>query len=129
MRRQLWTIKAGLYRSVRSLPGLAGILESENRAVRNLLEQIPGDSTWRVLDAGTGRGNGLSLLKSEFDHLYAMDFSRRMLRKTHPGYPDTNYAVADVGSMPHRDSVFDLVTCIGVAEYVPDFAALLSEIH
>lgn len=105
------------------------------KLVLRSIDRHTGVTGGLALDVGVGGGK---LLKSLFQRnwrVYGVDFSYDMVRRVggrvfdRNGDPLDTLLVGDVESLPVKSEKFDLVTCIGVLEYVASVAAALSEIN
>lgn len=86
-----------------------------------------------VLDVGCGAG-ALVVSMTELGHrVHGVDISPGMVEKAREysgehGVKPENIQTAAVESLPFDDSAFDVVTCVGVLEYVSDAKAALAEL-
>jgi ubiquinone/menaquinone biosynthesis C-methylase UbiE len=126
MTRSLWKIKSSFYHLLRRNPLSAFILRRENKGIQSLLKELPARS---VLDIGSGRGNSLALLLNFTALVTAVDHVPGMVRKTKEIYPGLKFIAAEAQFLPFRDCSFDLVSCIGVMEYINDWSIPLQEMH
>lgn len=121
----LWDLKAGVYDALRRLPGLKRLYEGELTSLEALL---PSCGFAKQLDVGTGTGSSLRLF-SRSSQLVLSDFSRQMVRiaRRRTGWPAV---VLDAGQpLPFKDSTFDLISAIGLVEYVREIEGLLGELR
>lgn len=82
-----------------------------------------------VLDIGCGYGKFSSFWKEKMASLVVgMDFSKKMLEQA-PKNSDCSFILGDMFKIPVKDKSFDLVTCIGVANYYENAAPILKEIR
>lgn len=116
----------GRYRhKPRGMADLDLLLRRENvhRLLRPLLAGAP--RRLRVLDVGCGTGDVLDGLPRDCMSLTGVDMVAEMIeeaRRTHPG--DT-FLVADATNLPFEPESMDVITSLGVLEYVPDPQAVL----
>jgi hypothetical protein len=76
----LWNIYAKTYELLRSNPVSRIILQAEDQALKELLEQrIHTPKQGQALDLGTGRGNCIKLIPPDIIKLYAIDKSFEMV--------------------------------------------------
>ena len=129
MSKFLWNIQAGFYRALRRNPVSAGILRQENEAVSFLLKEFLPAPVQRGLDIGSGSGNSLKLIPSGEAGWISLDYSLRMIRKSRPHFKHINFVAGDASSLPFKTESFDLVLCIGVAEYFPDIDPFLQGLN
>lgn len=98
------------------------IIDAERRNIQQLLAGLkPG----RVLDIGSGTGATLDLLPAR-DLLVAVDRSPVMLKRI-PRDGSVRIAAAAAKALPFADRSFDLVTLIGVSEYLKRLNPMLRE--
>ena len=126
MHETIWNIKAAIYNSVRALPGIRQLYGAE---LRNLQRLAAGISAQRQLDLGCGTGSSLQCFRSS-RKIFLADRSEAMLQiavRRYPGFPamrlDAN------APLPFRDASFDLISAIGLFEYLPELNDVLQEIH
>ena len=125
MARFLWKIQSSFYHLLRRNPLSAFILRRENEGIRFLLKDLKAKS---VLDIGCGRGNSLDLLSNFNAFLIAVDHASGMVHKNKKSYPGINFVTADAQFLPFRIDSFNLISCIGLFEYVKEWQVLLQEI-
>jgi ubiquinone/menaquinone biosynthesis C-methylase UbiE len=126
MARSLWKIKSSFYHLLRRNPLSIFILHRENEGIRYLLKELNPKS---VLDIGCGRGNGLTLLLNFTAFVAAVDQVSAMVHKSKMRYPMIKFITADAQFPPFRESSFDLISGIGLFEYVKNWPDLLREIY
>jgi ubiquinone/menaquinone biosynthesis C-methylase UbiE len=122
--RDLFEGWAPHYEKTFSLPVLRAF---EREEISRVLEvtRVRGK---RVLDIGCGYGKYSGIWEREGARLVVgLDFSPGMIRRARERHPGSHYLVGDAFSPPFRDQCFDLVTCIGVANYYRDVGPLLGE--
>lgn len=81
----------------------------------------------RALDLATGTGNGLALLAGRCS-VYGLDRSRVMLRYARRQVPRAAMVCGEAQRPPFRSGSFALVSCVGLAEYLPEMGELLQAI-
>jgi ubiquinone/menaquinone biosynthesis C-methylase UbiE len=106
-------------------PG-AHFFQTRLTLVKQLLGDCPGG---RALDIGTGPGFALRLLRERGLKVVGMDLSREMLVHAGRTAGPVPLAEGSVERLPFSDASFDVVTCLGVLEYVWDLGAALGEMH
>lgn len=84
----------------------------------------------RVLDAGCGVGYGALLLKQAgAEEVTAVDLAESVIDVASQSAVDgLVWEVANIGSLPHGDDSFDLITCFEVIEHVDDPGQVLDEL-
>lgn len=99
--------------------------------IKRFTHQIALDKNERVLDVGAGIGNNVVTLKQYFNQIVASDISDEALYELQKQYAceevDLQVVVADVESLPFKDSTFDLVVCTEVFEHCIDFKKAFGE--
>ncbi len=113
---------ANLYKTpVTSIGQLDLILRA--RIVRQFLSVISETpspaSRLLLLDVGCGSGHVLSALPAGRFRVTGMDFAEGMVRTASAAHPDSSFTVADAQHIPLRACSVDVVTLIGVLEYIP----------
>lgn len=120
----LWDWKAKNYDRYRSLFPLRWLLYRELENIRALLFQIKLNQG-PILDVGTGTGTALDLFPNSTTTV-AVDSSLNMIkiaRRKKACY----FVVADALALPFKNSTFELVTAVGIFEYLSNQAAFLEE--
>lgn len=117
-----WAWKAPLYSFVRRLPVLKDILAAEREHLARLYALItPRDGTH--LDIGTGAGDTLPVFHASA-RLICLDASYAMLRRVRAAHK----VVAHAQALPFAAATFEVVSAIGVLEYVEEDARFFEEI-
>lgn len=80
-----------------------------------------------VADVGAGPGPLTGALRAQGCHVLAFDRSEGMLHEAQR--QGARAAVADALALPLADGVCDAATALGLASYVPDLTALLTELR
>ncbi len=84
----------------------------------------------RVLDAATGEGRNLELLRSLADRLSACDGSPEALAKIPEALADDiSFSCCDLVSLPYADHEFDFVLLCDTLETLPEPLAVLKELR
>jgi ubiquinone/menaquinone biosynthesis C-methylase UbiE len=120
----VWDLKAGFYNVARAFPVFKNIHDAE---MRNLQRLIPAQTFACHLDLGTGTGSSLKVFPlSKFT--VVSDASRNMLAiaKKNPPYPAVQCNAGE--NLPFRSNIFDLVTAIGLLEYLQNMDIFFKEI-
>lgn len=126
MTKSLWKFQSSFYHLLRRNPLSALLLHRENESISNLLKNMRPRS---ILDIGCGRGNDLGLFYNFTGSVTAVDNVLEMVHKTKEHYPGIKFIAANAQFLPFRECCFDLISCIGLFEYVDDWSILLQEIH
>jgi ubiquinone/menaquinone biosynthesis C-methylase UbiE len=83
----------------------------------------------KILDIGCGYGKFSKLWYERGARLViGLDFSEQMIMQAIDKCNRCNFIVGDAFKSPFKNKGFDLVACIGVANYYEDVAALMDEI-
>lgn len=80
-----------------------------------------------VLDVGCGPGDLFDGLSRGELHVHGVDVSPEMIARAASRHPEDTYSVADAAELPFDPASLDVVTCLGVLEYVPDPGRALAE--
>lgn len=102
------------------------ILKRENENFRQLLEKAGGTNK-RILDLGVGTGNVLRQLNKK-NEIFGVDFTYSMLKMAKKHCPHAHLVRADVNALPFKSNSFDLVTAVGLLEYIHDSLPLLTDV-
>jgi len=120
-----WRLKRWFIVLRDSLP-FNSILKRENENFRLLLSAM-GSGPKKVLDLGVGTGNVLRQLSESFQR-FAIDFTLSMLKTTKKHFPSAHLVQADASILPFKSGSFDLVTAVGLLEYIQDIIPLFNEV-
>jgi len=88
-----------------------------------------------ALDIGIGSGALLKELSKRGCDVWGADFSMNIIRNTYKSLGSINakivnkFMVADIETLPIKSDSFDLVTCLGVLEYLPTDKNALGELY
>lgn len=118
-----WAWKAPLYSSVRRLPLLKKITDEEIKNLVRLYDLIE-PAPQLHLDLGTGTGDTLPLFRAS-RKLICLDASEGMLRRVRAA----RKVVARAEALPFAETTFDVVSAIGLLEYVEAETRLFAEIE
>ena len=126
MSELVWRLKRRLFETFRNSGPFKTILEKENQNLVYLLNQI-SLADKRVLDLGVGTGNVLNFLK-DAHKVIGIDFSESMLLSTKKHFPEANLVRANVVQLPIRSDCLDVITAVGLVEYLKDIIPLVEEV-
>lgn len=127
MNNFFWDVREKLYRIFRHRFPFYFILQQENTNIKRLLNSIEIDRK-KFVDLGTGNGNALQFFKQACG-LLGVDITFSMLRRARHLHPDVLMIQADATSLPIQNSSVDIVTAIGLSEYIADFELFFGEVH
>lgn len=120
-----WNLKAKLYRSLRSRFPFNLILEGENKKLELILRAIDTTNK-KVIDLGTGVGNALQYL-THFKLVIGVDLTFSMLQAARQTYPGVKLIQADALLLPIKTNSIQLVTAVGLSEYLLDIESFFKE--
>jgi len=125
MSKLFWRLKRRLFDLFRDNYPFRDILEKENENFRQLIEKadIKGKT---VLDLGVGTGNVLFFLDSA-SKSYGLDFTESMLKQAKERFPEAGYVKAKAQSLPFKSNSLDVITAVGLVEYVKDIIPIVEE--
>ncbi len=121
--RSIWKITGYFYTLFRAIPGINIIYHNEKKALSSLLEKLSYDGQISHLDLGSGNGSTYDIFPAQHD-ITAIDHSASMLASLKKQYPGVRTISGDLfTSIPNEK--YELISLIGVSEYVSDLPALL----
>lgn len=83
----------------------------------------------RIIDVGCGCGNLFDGIHQEAVRLVGVDFVPEMLQAAARRHTRASFLAADGSRLPFAGGSADVITCLGVLEYVPDPDAVLLELR
>ncbi|MCB9852386.1 MAG: methyltransferase domain-containing protein [Phycisphaerales bacterium] len=89
-----------------------------HQLIRPLL--AAADRRLQVIDVGCGSGDVLDGLPRDVIRVTGMDFSREMTRQASVSHRNDTFARGDATKLPFGFDTADIVTSLGVLEYVPN---------
>lgn len=106
-------------------------LQTRRAAALSFLDRTRGERQSRlsILDVGCGSGNVLSGVDAAQWNVLGVDFVEGMICESQRTLPHARLAVADAANIPFPSASIDVVTCLGVLEYIPQWDAVLDSIH
>jgi len=122
-----WNLKTKLYRCVRISFPFNIILKRENKRLESILCDIEINNK-KVVDLGTGTGNVLKYF-SNSNLVLGIDLTFSMLQVTRQLYPGIKLIQADALKLPVKTDSVELITAIGLSEYLSDIESLFMEAH
>ncbi|WP_287584752.1 class I SAM-dependent methyltransferase [Candidatus Borrarchaeum sp.] len=99
------------------------------RLVKAIRKSINSD-TKVILDCGCGSGEISRRLSTENNSVIAFDISKDSIvtaKKFSKG-KDIEFLVGDLEHLPFKDTIFDLIFCVGVLHHFPDLLKAVNEI-
>jgi ubiquinone/menaquinone biosynthesis C-methylase UbiE len=98
--------------------------------VRNMLLRIVGAGTERprLLDIGCGTGHVLRGLSDDQFEVFGADFAHGMVKVASLEHPTRRFFAADARLLPLATASFDVVTIIGVLEYIVEYTRAIAEL-
>tara|TARA_Y100000310_G_C20702611_1_gene831356 strand:+ start:954 stop:1562 length:609 start_codon:yes stop_codon:yes gene_type:complete len=84
----------------------------------------------RFLDVGCGRGYLLSKAQNFFDELYGVDILRINIKEAIKNAPNAHLKIVDINKgLPFKNSMFDVLVCISVLQFVLDPYFIVTELN
>jgi len=124
------------WRSVYESNGyISNLATHRMRTVLKLLDSYKMLRKDRALDVGIGSGTLLKELAERYERVFGADFSIDMVQgsaarlRQFPTRQACGLLVADVEGLPIKNNAFDLVTCLGVLEYLSTDKIALAELY
>jgi SAM-dependent methyltransferase len=102
------------------------LLALEMRALSERMGDVRGR---RILDAGSGTGRWMNWARSRGAHVFGVDACREMVLKAErkPGLAGRS-TIADIRSIPLRDSAVDIAICSFTLGYLPSPGEIFAEL-
>ena len=121
-----WKFRSNFYHWFRRVYPINRIYFQEIQNIQKLLDQVSNHPTC-IMDLGTGIGESLSFIPKGTIRVI-LDHSFFMLKKI-PSSIGNHKVIGDILKLPIKIEKFDLITCIGVSEYIRSKSVLLHEIY
>jgi trans-aconitate methyltransferase len=122
--RRIWNITGHFYSLFRAIPGINFIYRQEKKALSELLEKLTINEPIQHLDLGSGNGSTYDIFPPHHQ-ICAIDHSASMLAALKKKYPNVTTICGDLfDTIP--DEKFDLISLIGVSEYISELPLLLN---
>jgi ubiquinone/menaquinone biosynthesis C-methylase UbiE len=98
--------------------------------VREMLLRTPstGPARPRLLDIGCGTGHVLRGLSEDQFEVFGADFAHGMVKVASLEHPTRRFLAADARLLPFTTASFDVVTIIGVLEYIVEYERAVAEL-
>ena len=125
MNKLFWNLKSRFYKLFRSAFPFGTILNKENGNLISLLNQAEMREK-TVLDLGVGTGNVIQFLNGA-KHVFGIDFTNSMLHEVRANFPFVEIIQADALFLPIKTKSIDLITAVGLIEYVKDAIPFFEE--
>jgi ubiquinone/menaquinone biosynthesis C-methylase UbiE len=105
---------------------------SKGESLDRMVEQVPAQPDWRVLDIATGGGHTALAFAPRVREVLATDITQEMLDAAEKfirgkGVTNVTFAEADACDLPFGAAEFDLVTCRVAPHHFPDCARFTRE--
>jgi ubiquinone/menaquinone biosynthesis C-methylase UbiE len=127
MNNWLWRLKAKIYRPIRSGFPFNLVLKFENNRLNDILKSIAIKDLC-VIDLGTGTGNVIQFLP-EANRILGIDKTFEMLQQAWASFPNTKFIRADALAIPLKSNSVELITAIGLTEYIENLSICFSEVQ
>lgn len=99
--------------------------------LRKILGLIPKRKNMKILDAGCGEGQLLSMVTKKFGlfnlKLYGTDITPTSLESAKKRIENAEFSLQDLRDLDYKDEFFDVIMCTEVIEHVPDYKKVLKE--
>ena len=105
----------------------AGAAPDRAAALLEGARSVPGPPPGRILEIGSGTGDGTAALREVFPdaEIEGVDLSPEMVRLATANVPSASFRVADASSLPFEDGSFDLVAQLNVPFYPRELRRVL----
>ncbi len=101
--------------ALRSETGASPVNYGEGHLYETVARKI---NAGRVIDVGCGRAPLLARLNPEGRELHGIDIAPEALKRTKKQYPDINFYLGDIRSLPFKSDTFDYLACLEALEHI-----------
>jgi len=96
-----------------------------NSRFKSLTKLIGNVNDKKILDAGSGEGYFLSIIKSK--NKFGIELSEKRIAIAQKLYPDLKIKIGDIKKIPFENNEFDVIVCSEVLEHVSGYEKALEE--
>jgi 2-polyprenyl-3-methyl-5-hydroxy-6-metoxy-1,4-benzoquinol methylase len=93
-----------------------------------LLKQMPGIDTLRILDVGCGRGT-LGVMLNKAEGVFGLDISEPAVQEAARTYEDARAVNLDEDEIPFPEASYDVAVMLAVIEHVRDPRLAVSKVY
>ncbi len=99
--------------------------------LKKIISLIPKKKNMKILDAGCGEGQLLSMVSKKFGlfnpKLYGTDITAISLESAKKRIKNAKFSLQDLKNLDYKDEFFDVIMCTEVIEHVPEYKKVLKE--
>ena len=99
--------------------------------LKKIISLIPKRKNMKILDAGCGEGQLLSMVSKKFGlfnlKLYGTDITDISLESAKKRIENAKFSLQDLRDLDYKDEFFDVIMCTEVIEHVPEYKKVLKE--
>ncbi len=99
--------------------------------LKKIIGLIPKRKNMKILDAGCGEGQLLSMVLKKFGlsnlKLYGTDITSISLESAKKRIENAEFSLQDLRNLDYKDEFFDLIMCTEVIEHIPEYKKVLKE--
>jgi len=125
MNKFFWNLKARYFKLFRSHFPFENILNQENSNLVALINTVETEEKI-ILDLGVGTGNVLQFFNSG-KRVLGIDVTYSMLLEAREKFPKVKFVQADVLYIPLKSNSIDIITSVGLIEYVKETILFFEE--
>ncbi len=100
--------------------------------LKKIMSLIPKRKNIKILDAGCGEGQLLSMISKKFGSLnlklYGTDITTISLKSAKKRIKNTKFSLQDLRNLDYKDEFFDIIICTEVIEHIPEYKKVLKEL-